>query len=202
MTMRDVYGVAVPYAAHASIRRLRRLGHEPSIHGTKIWTAGKVLIEYLNSSELLNPGTSVIDVGCGWGLSSIWCRKHTDCDVLSVDADPDVFPYLDVISELNQTETTHRVARFEELTVGELGGYDYLIGADICFWDEMTGQLFNLIKRADKAGVRQVMIADPCRPPFTALAERCQDKLENIAVVEKFLKRPVNASGEILIATM
>ena len=49
MTMRDVYGVEVPYAAHPAIRRLRRLGHdEPSIHGTKIWTAGKVLIEYLN----------------------------------------------------------------------------------------------------------------------------------------------------------
>ena len=176
MTMRDVYGVAVPYAAHASIRRLRRLGHEPSIHGTKIWTAGKVLIEYLNSSELLNPGTSVIDVGCGWGLSSIWCRKHTDCDVLSVDADPDVFPYLDVISELNQTETTHRVARFEELTVGELGGYDYLIGADICFWDSMIDPVSRLIDTALEAEMRGIVIADPERPPFCALAEQCLER--------------------------
>ena len=174
--MRDVYGVAVPYAAHASIRRLRRLGHEPSIHGTKIWTAGKVLIEYLNSSELLNPGTSVIDVGCGWGLSSIWCRKHTDCDVLSVDADPDVFPYLDVISELNQTETTHRVARFEELTVGELGGYDYLIGADICFWDSMIDPVSRLIDTALEAEMRGIVIADPERPPFCALAEQCLER--------------------------
>ena len=176
MTMRDVYGVAVPYAAHASIRRLRRLGHDPSIHGTKIWTAGKVLIEYLNSSELLNPGTSVIDVGCGWGLSSIWCRKHTDCDVLSVDADPDVFPYLDVISELNQTETTHRVARFEELTVGELGGYDYLIGADICFWDSMIDPVSRLIDTALEAEMRGIVIADPERPPFCALAEQCLER--------------------------
>ena len=176
MTMRDVYGVAVPYAAHGSIRRLRRLGHEPSIHGTKIWTAGKVLIEYLKSSDLLASGTSVVDVGCGWGLSSIWCRKHADCAVLSVDADPDVFPYLDVISELNQTQTTNRVARFEELTVGELGGYDYLIGADICFWESMITPLSRLIDTALEAEMRGIVIADPERPPFCTLAEQCLER--------------------------
>lgn len=176
MTMRDVYGVAVPYAAHAAIRRLRRRGHEPSIHGTKIWTAGKVLIEYLKSSDFLNPGTSVVDAGCGWGLSSIWCRKHADCDVLSVDADPDVFPYLNVISELNQTQTTHRVARFEELTVGELGDYDYLIGADICFWESMIDPVSRLIDTALEAEMRGIVIADPERPPFCALAEQCLER--------------------------
>ena len=176
MTMREVYGVAVPYAAHPDIRRLRRRGHEPSIHGTKIWTAGKVLIEYLKSTDFLNPGTSVVDVGCGWGLSSIWCRKHANCEVMSVDADPDVFPYLSVISELNQTQTTHRVARFEELTVGELGEYDYLIGADICFWESMIDPLSRLIDTALEAEMRGIVIADPERPPFCALAEQCLER--------------------------
>ena len=64
----------------------------------------------------------------------------------------------------------------------------------------MADELFRLAGRARKAGVKQVMIADPCRPPFTDLSERCQDKYgDDVEVVEKFLKRPVNASGEILI---
>ena len=117
-------------------------------------------------SELLNPSTSVVDVGCGWGLSGIWCRKHADCDVLSVDADPDVFPYLNLISELNQTQTSHRVARFEELTVGELGNYDYLIGADICFWESMIDPVSRLIDTALKAEMRGIVIAGPGAPPI------------------------------------
>ena len=176
MTIRDVYGVAVPYSTHPALRRLKRLGHAPSIHGTKIWTAGKVLIEYLSASALLNSATSLVDVGCGWGLSSIWCRKHVDCDVLSVDADPDVFPYLNVIAELNQTQTAHRVARFEDLTVSELSQYDYLIGADICFWDSLIDPVERLIDTALEADMSGVVIADPERPPFCSLAEQCVDK--------------------------
>jgi hypothetical protein len=62
----------------------------------------------------------------------------------------------------------------------------------------MTGILYNLIGRAKKAGVKTIMIADPCRPPFTALVKKCRGKYD-VQVEEKFLKRPVNASGEILI---
>jgi hypothetical protein len=43
------------------------------------------------------------------------------------------------------------------------------------------------------------MVSDPCRPPFSELAVKCDEKLDNVELVEKFLKRPVNASGEILI---
>ena len=94
---------------------------------------------------------------------------------------------------------TREKKTFNQLTIDYLRSFDVILGADICFWDDMTAQLFNLIKRAQKAGVKQVMIADPCRPPFSALVSRCEDKLDQVTVVEKFLKRPVNASGEILI---
>jgi hypothetical protein len=62
----------------------------------------------------------------------------------------------------------------------------------------MTGILYNMIGRAKKAGVKTIMIADPCRPPFTDLVEKCRRKYD-IEVEEKWLKRPVHASGEILI---
>jgi len=63
----------------------------------------------------------------------------------------------------------------------------------------MTGILVNLVARSKRAGVKQVIIADPCRPPFTDLAELCKNKYDEVEIAEKFLSRPVNASGEILI---
>ena len=157
--IRDVYGVSVPYAHHPILRRLRRSGHQPSIHGTKIWTASKVLIEFLGSPNFNECPSSIIDVGCGWGLSSIWARKHFGCEVLSVDADPCVFPYLTAISDLNSITTIQKPSRFEDLSINELANYDYLIGADICFWDELVEPLSNLIDRALEAGVQGIAIA-------------------------------------------
>ncbi|MDZ7684916.1 MAG: hypothetical protein U5O39_07790 [Gammaproteobacteria bacterium] len=62
--------------------------------------------------------------------------------------------------------------------------------------------LFNLINRALKAGVKKIIIADPCRPPFNELTKRCQKKWgEKVEVVEMFLSRPSTASGDILIVT-
>ncbi len=63
----------------------------------------------------------------------------------------------------------------------------------------MIGTLMNLIARSKRAGVRKVIVADPCRPPFNDLATRCKDKYDQVELKEKFLSRPVNASGEILI---
>ena len=106
---------------------------------------------------------------------------------------------IDLHAEVNSLKMTREKKTFKQLTVSYLSSFDVIMGADICFWDQMADELFKLIKRSEKAGVRQVLIADPCRPPFSALASRCQDRLSKVEVLEKFLKRPVNASGEILI---
>ena len=198
---RQAFGLKILNAQHPGIRRLKREGHQAEIHGNKFWNSSFLIMQYLKKHPL--PKRSrVLEIGCGWGLLGQYCAREFGNSVHGIDADGNVLPYLSLHAEINKVKMTSEKKTFNQLTVDYLKDFDVILGADICFWDEMTGQLFNLIKRADKAGVRQVMIADPCRPPFTALAERCQDKLENIAVVEKFLKRPVNASGEILIATM
>ena len=198
---RQAFGLKILNAQHPGIRRLKREGHQAEIHGNKFWNSSFLIMQYLKKHPL--PKRSrVLEIGCGWGLLGQYCAREFGNRVHGIDADGNVLPYLSLHADINKVKMTSEKKTFNQLTVGYLKDFDVILGADICFWDEMTGQLFNLIKRADKAGVRQVMIADPCRPPFTALAERCQDKLENIAVVEKFLKRPVNASGEILIATM
>ena len=118
----------------------------------------------------------VLDVGCGWGIGGIWCAKRFGAAVTSVDADPNVFPYLDVVADLNGVRTEHLVRRFERITTRELERYDLLIGADICFWDELTAPVANLVNRAIKAGVGEILIGDPERSPFLTMAERCIDR--------------------------
>ncbi len=199
-THRRAFGLKILNANHPGIRQIKREGHQAEIHGNKFWNSSYLIMQYLKKHPL--PKRSrVLEIGCGWGLLGLYCAKEFGSKVHGIDADDNVFPYLDLHAEENGIVMTREKKTFNQLSVSYLESFDVVLGADICFWDEMTGQLFNLIKRSRKAGVKTVMIADPCRPPFNALAEKCLDKLDDIEVVEKFLKRPVNASGEIIIAS-
>lgn len=165
----------MPTSAHPAIRRVKRRDVQPSIHGNKLWKSSCLLIDYLhrNPPEHCN---SIIDVGCGWGISGIWCAKQLGAKVCSVDADSEVFPYLDTVATLNGVTTTALVARFEQLTVRQLSQFDMLIAADICFWDELAVPVSNLVDRAVRAGVKQILIADPERAPFIVMAEHCAQR--------------------------
>ena len=73
-TERRFRGVVMPTASHPAIRKVKRSGVEPSIHGNKLWKSSCLLIDYLKH----NPPEhceNIIDVGCGWGISGIWCAK-------------------------------------------------------------------------------------------------------------------------------
>ena len=74
---------------------------------------------------------------------------------------------------------------------------DVLIGADICFWDEMVDPLNRLIKRALKAGVKLILIADPVRSPFEELAEHFTG-IQGGEVMDWSVKRPRKIRGQIL----
>lgn len=170
--LRRFRGVSLPGSAHPAIRTVRRRGAAPSIHGNKLWKSSLLLIDYLHRESLLPEGARVLDVGCGWGIGGIWCAKQHAAEVTSVDADADVFPFLQAVATLNGVQTTPRQRRFEQLGTRELAGFDVLIGADICFWDELVRPVGNLVNRALRAGVSQVLIADPERPTFVHMAER------------------------------
>jgi hypothetical protein len=53
---------------------------------------------------------------------------------------------------------------------------DTIVGADICFWENMVLALKRLINRALKVGVNKIYIADPGRSTFEELEEYYQDK--------------------------
>lgn len=169
-TLRTLAGLQVPYARHPAVRQLKRQGHLPSIHGTKLWGAGHILIDFL-SKDLADPPRSIIDVGCGWGLAGIWCAKTYGAEVAAVDADPNVMPFLQLVADLNDITVTSVVARFEDLQEDLLASTDWLIAADICFWDELIEPVTNMIARAIKSGTRRIIIADPQRAPFLCVAE-------------------------------
>lgn len=64
----------------------------------------------------------------------------------------------------------------------------------------MEDTLYNLIRRALRANVQQVIIADPGRSPFWYLSKRCQAKL-NARVVSHQIKRPATIEKYLLVVS-
>lgn len=168
-------GAVLPTSSHPDIRRAKRANEAPAIHGNKLWKSSCLIIDYLHRHPEPAP-QRVLDAGCGWGIGGIWCAKTLGAKVTSVDADPLVFPFLEVTAALNGVETEARVARFESLQTRYLENFDTLIAADVCFWDELVGPVSNLVNRSIKAGVKRIIIADPERPTFHEMAQRCIDR--------------------------
>lgn len=199
-THRRAYGVKILNSNHRDIRQLKREGHVAEIHGNKFWNSSFLIMDYLKKEQPLKKNVRILEIGCGWGLLGIYCAREFNAKVTGIDADENVLPYMELHARMNDVKIEGQKMSFQQLTVEKLKSYDVILGADICFWDEMTGMLYNLIGRAMKAGVKQVMISDPCRPPFSALVERCRDKYgDKVELDERWLNRPVRASGEILI---
>jgi predicted nicotinamide N-methyase len=169
---RERFGIERMMAGHPAMRKLRDEGHVPSIHGTKHWPSADLLIDYLQENPLKKKA-HVLDAGCGWGLGGIYCAKTFKAKVTAVDADDAVFPFLQAHAELNGVKVDTLKKKFQNVKAETLEGVHAVIGADICFWDELVKPLLKLIDRSLDAGVKRVLIADPQRSPFFALAEKC-----------------------------
>ncbi len=166
------FGIQRLMAGHPAMRKLRDEGHIPSIHGTKHWPSADLLIDYLQENPL-KKRAHVIDAGCGWGLGGIYCAKTFKAKVTAVDADDAVFPFLQAHAELNGVKVDCLKKKFQNVKNGALEDVHAVIGADICFWDELVKPLLKLIDRALDTGAKRVLIADPGRSPFYALAKKC-----------------------------
>lgn len=152
------------------MRRLKR-ANTSHLHGNKNWGSAFLLMDYLQRSPL-DDGAEVLELGCGWGLAGLYCRKHFSAQVIASDADPAVFPFLHAQAEVNQLQVQCENWAFKAVPNWALAGRT-LIGSDICFWDEMAEELYQLLERAIDAGADRILIADPGRPPFLAVAEAC-----------------------------
>ncbi|WP_101757180.1 methyltransferase [Oceanicoccus sp. KOV_DT_Chl] len=194
---REAFGVTILTSQHKAIRRTKREQETPSIHGNKFWGSSYLIMDYLQQNPPQN-GCKVLELGCGWGLAGIHCAKHYQAVVTGVDADSAVFPYLQLHAEANDVAIKTKRQYFEKITTKQLAEYDLIIAADICFWDELADTVFNLIKRACKAGVGKIIIADPERAPFFDLAERCIDQYY-AELEHRAIDQPRRATGCLLI---
>ena len=184
--------------SHPEVRRLKRAEVEPSIHGNKIWNSSFLVMDYLNRHRPPKKAR-FMDVGCGWGQLGIYAAKRLEQKVIAVDADKDVFPYLELHAQINKEKIRTLQRRFEKLKGDDFKGIHTVAGADICFWDELTPVLFNMIKRARKAGVKRIIIADPGRDPFYELVEKCEKKGFDMDVVERRTSTPRKCSADLLV---
>ena len=62
----------------------------------------------------------------------------------------------------------------------------------------MTEPLFELLQKAAQSTVKKILIADPGRPPFWALVDRCADTF-NSEVITRRLHSPWKSEKYILI---
>ncbi|MFT6388631.1 MAG: putative nicotinamide N-methyase [Cellvibrionaceae bacterium] len=197
---RDVFGITVLKNSHADIRRIKREAGIAAIHGNKFWNSTSLMIDYLS---MFPPQKNwrILEVGCGWGISGMYCAKNFEAKVTALDADDSVFTYLQHHAQLNGVSITTLKCRYETVTAAMLSKFDMVIGSDICFWDEMAGPLFNLTSRANKAGIKRVVMTDPGRPPFRIMADRCMEKFSGtyeIVYDNWSAPHPYNTSGLVI----
>lgn len=140
----------------------------------------------------------VMEVGCGWGLASIYCAKEYGAKITGTDADDNVFPYLDLHAEINGVEMRRYTAKFEDLTLSELSEFDLILGADICFWDQLIEPLWKLVQNSMDAGVKQIIIGDLGREPFEEVAKRSLKKYSG-KKKQKLITKPVRSHGYLLV---
>ncbi|MBM4203741.1 MAG: methyltransferase [Gammaproteobacteria bacterium] len=191
----EAYGIYLLENKHKLIRQMKKQ-YQPSVHGHRPWHASYLVMDYLQHRPI--PTRSrVIEVGSGWGPLSVFCASRFSGKVTALDIDKDVFPYLDVLAELNNVEVAKMVKSFKKLSTDELGEFDIVVGSDICFWDELVKPLAKLVDRAFDAGVKRVIFADPGRPTFYEMCDLCNGK-HKVSLAEWYSVEPERFEGEVV----
>ena len=141
---------------------------------------------------------AVGEAGCGWGPASVFCARRLAARVTAVDRDPEVFPFVDVLARLNDVQIATAQATFARMGPAHLNTANLLIGSDICFWDSLVAPLATLVRRALDCGVERVVLADPGRAPFFALAERLGRRLD-AELLDWYAVEPKRFEGSLLV---
>jgi predicted nicotinamide N-methyase len=197
-TVVDAFGTFALTASHPEVKKLKRLNKTPSIHGNKVWGSSFVIMDYLIENPMPK-NKKVLDVGCGWGLTGVFLAKTYEANVIGMDADPAIAPYLQLHAELNNVCIAFVKKRFQQINKADFSNVHTVIGADICFWTELTEPLYKMIKRALKAGVKQIIIGDPGRQPFYDLAQLCEQTLPNAVSITRRITAPKASTKNLLI---
>jgi len=182
---------------HPKVKKLQAKAGYPEIHGDKVWFSSYFIMDWLDANPP-GPKSRILEIGCGWGLLGMYCARNFKAKVTCTDADPNVFPLLELHAEANDVKLKSKVSRYEDLKPGLLAKQDLILGGDICFWDELVDPLHQLIRNALEAGVPRIVIADPGRPPFLRLARRCR-RLYKGSIRSVSITSPSRHDGYLLV---
>ena len=93
--IQTVRGVKLFTKKHKSLQKLLANPDSPEIHGDKVWFSSYFIMDYL-AAKPPAPKNRIMEVGSGWGLLSIFCAQNYDAKVKALDADKNVFPFLEL----------------------------------------------------------------------------------------------------------
>lgn len=184
---------------HPDILALMNNEDAPEIHGDKVWASSYFIMDFLDDNPPAEK-SSILEIGCGWGALSLYCAKTFKAKVLATDADKHVFPFLKLHAAVNDVKIKTKVSKFEKLSDAVLAKQDMIVGGDICFWDELVDPLYDTIERGLANGVRTIIIADPGRPPFFDLAQRCKDDFRAF-LISYSVADPADYHGYLLVVS-
>lgn len=191
----SAYGIHLYKNNSSAIKALNKQLN-PNAHGDRLWDSAYLLMDYFTLHPLKKK-SHILDIGCGWGPASIFMAKQTH-KVTGLDIDDQVFEYLKLQAELNDVKIKTIQRSMDKLDKQELETYDVIIGADICFWPELTRSWISLLKRAQKAGVKKAVLADPGRTTFLTLVDEC-DKYWKSEMKTWYCLEPQKFEGSLLI---
>jgi predicted nicotinamide N-methyase len=194
----NAYGIWLYKNNSAEIKTLNRQLN-PNTHGDRLWDSAYLLMDYFTQHPL-KKNNKILDIGCGWGPASIFMAKQSH-KVTAVDIDAQVFEYLKLQTALNQVKIKTLQSNMDKLSKKELSGYDIIIGADICFWPELIKSWISLLKRAQRAGVNKLVLADPGRTTFLKLVDQC-DKYWKSEIKTWYALEPKKFEGSLLIVDL
>lgn len=193
-----VYGIWLYKEKSPAIKRVKKES-TPSAHGDRHWDSSYVLMDYFTHHPLRKK-SRVLDVGCGWGPTSIYLASLGH-KVTGLDIDDQVFGFLHLQADLNNVEIETRQGAMGSLKKADLAKFDIIVGGDICFWPELTDEWFALLKRAANAGVRKMVLADPGRKPFLKLVDKCYDRWDS-EMLTWYCLEPKRFTGSLLIVNL
>ncbi|MCK5883801.1 MAG: class I SAM-dependent methyltransferase [Bacteriovoracaceae bacterium] len=172
-TVKQVHNFKYFTGSHPKIRAHYLAGNRPTEFGNKVWATSLVLLNYLHERNFDLKNKRVLEIGCGQGLLGVYLAQEFDCQVTCSDLDPHVLPIAQLHAELNGVVIQTRVASFNDLKETDLKEFDLIIGAEVCYSEQVAQDIISLIKRSFASGVSHILIADPGRPDFDDCIEYC-----------------------------
>lgn len=193
-----VYGIWLYKETSPAIKRIKK-ETSPSAHGDRQWDSSFLLMDYFTHHPLKKK-SRVLDVGCGWGPTSIFLA-NAGHNVTGLDIDEQVFKFLHVQADLNGVAVKTRQGAMDSLKRRDLDQFDVIVGGDICFWPKLTEEWFALLKRAAAVGVKKLVLADPGRKPFLNLVDKCLERWQ-CEMLTWYCLEPKRFTGSLLIVEL